>query len=277
MICIIVDNNFLVLAGYGITTACAAYSAKNVYDAWQDNGIDGAFKQLGIEAVTYAAGAVAGKVVFFCGGKMYPTAQAAMSAVFDKTPGLKVALGNVADKLITASEKYGETAFAKGIARVEGGILNAEAKVFSSAGQLKDKALQQVGLNGHDEMCAAARLSKDPVIREILAKKADVEINQTSQAILKDGYYEVNGVKFTEYYYNRLWNNGREAPSLTTKKILQSADSITLDMKKPGFLKYKTANSELMYNPVTKKCETANWELTYNPATKEVWHLQQIE
>jgi hypothetical protein len=37
-------------------------------------------------------------------------------------------------------------------------------------------------------------------------------IDQTSAAILKNDYYEVNGFKFTQFYYNRLWDNGRKCP-----------------------------------------------------------------
>ena len=125
-------------------------------------------------------------------------------------------------------------------------------------------------------MWAAARLSKDPAVREILAKQVDTEINQTCQVILKDGYYEVNGMKFTEYYYNYLCNKGRKAPSLTAQKIIQTAEIVTLDIEKAGFLRYETANQQLFYDPITKKNYKHNWELVYNPATKEVWHLQQI-
>ena len=84
------------------------------------------------------------------------------------------------------------------------------------------------------------------------------EINQSSIAILKNGYYEVNGFKFSEYYYNKLWNNGRGAPSLIAKEVLDHAKSFVADNKMPGFYRYE-------YN---------GWELVYNPATKEIWHLQ---
>jgi hypothetical protein len=94
---------------------------------------------------------------------------------------------------------------------------------------------------------------------DIIDKTSSV-VNQDSTAILKDGYYEVNGFKFTEYYYNRLWNNGRKAPSLTAKIILDNAKIIMPD-EKPGFFRY----------------EIEGCEMIYNPSTKEIWHLQQIE
>lgn len=86
------------------------------------------------------------------------------------------------------------------------------------------------------------------------------EINQTSDAELKDGYYEVNGVRFSKYYYERLWNIGRKASSLTVREILKNCKKITPDPK-PGFMRY----------------EVDGWELIYNEATKEVWHLLQVK
>jgi RHS repeat-associated protein len=86
-------------------------------------------------------------------------------------------------------------------------------------------------------------------------------INQTSEAILKNGYYEVNGFKFSEYYYNKLWSTGRGAPSLVAKEVLEGgAKTAVPDAMKAGFNKYIHGG----------------WEMIYNPATKEVWHLQPI-
>ncbi|HLB41203.1 MAG TPA: hypothetical protein VJJ83_05410, partial [Candidatus Babeliales bacterium] len=82
-------------------------------------------------------------------------------------------------------------------------------------------------------------------------------VNQSPVAILKNGYYEVNGFKFTEYYYNRLWDNGRHYPSLITREVLESATEILPD-RVPGFFKYTCGK----------------WTLVYNPITKEVHHLQ---
>jgi hypothetical protein len=89
-------------------------------------------------------------------------------------------------------------------------------------------------------------------IRKIISKI----VNESCIAILKDGYYEVNGFKFTEYYYNRLWTKGRGAPSLIAKEILDNAIKIAPD-KYPGFFRY----------------ELGIWEMIYNPTTKEVSHL----
>ena len=85
------------------------------------------------------------------------------------------------------------------------------------------------------------------------------KVNQTSTAILKDGYYEVNGFKFTEYYYNKLWNTGRPAPTLIAKDLIEHATYVVPDTNRPGFLRY----------------ELNGWEMIYNPTTKEIWHLLQ--
>jgi hypothetical protein len=63
-------------------------------------------------------------------------------------------------------------------------------------------------------------------------------VNQAQEAILKNGYYEVNGFKFTEKYYNKLWGHGgRPAPSLAAKNILENATNIIPDpLGYEGFL-----------------------------------------
>jgi hypothetical protein len=87
------------------------------------------------------------------------------------------------------------------------------------------------------------------------------KVNQTSEAILRKGYYEVNGFKFSERYYNRLWMSGRKAPSLIAREILENPSVYVLPDSKVGFLRY----------------EIEGWEMIYNQATKEVWHLQPIK
>src|SRR5581483_12134520 len=74
------------------------------------------------------------------------------------------------------------------------------------------------------------------------------QINQTSLAILKNGYYEVNGFKFSERYYNRLWTEGRKAPSLVAKTILEDPGVKVLSDSKAGFLRYEIEGWEMVYN-----------------------------
>ncbi len=86
-------------------------------------------------------------------------------------------------------------------------------------------------------------------------------INQGSKAILRDGYYEVNGYKFSKYYYEKLWNTGRGGPSLVVEEILKATGGKGVpDALKKGFFTY----------------ESGGWELVYNPKTMEVWHLQPV-
>lgn len=86
-------------------------------------------------------------------------------------------------------------------------------------------------------------------------------VNLTSEAKLVDGYYEVNGFKFSEYYYNRLWSTGRGAPSLVANEVLQNATNVVQVTNKSGFFKY----------------EFGGWEMIYNSTTSEVWHLQPVK
>ena len=103
------------------------------------------------------------------------------------------------------------------------------------------------------------KISKTNTATKKLKQANTTQINQTCEAVLKDGYYEVNGFKFTEYYYKRLWSKGRPAPSLLASEILKESKRIVPDQR-PGFMRY----------------ETDNWEMVFNPVTKEVYHLQQL-
>lgn len=84
---------------------------------------------------------------------------------------------------------------------------------------------------------------------------------KTVEAVIKDGYVEIGGFRFSEYYYNKLFSTGRGAPVTVAKEILAAAKTSTPDIRKPGFLRY----------------EAAGWEMIYNPTTKEVWHLQPLK
>ena len=82
-----------------------------------------------------------------------------------------------------------------------------------------------------------------------------------AKAAQRGGYVEVNGLKFSEYYYTKLWSTGRGAPSLVAKEILASGVKGVPDACKPGFFRYVAHG----------------WEMVFNPTTKEVWHLQPIK
>lgn len=71
----------------------------------------------------------------------------------------------------------------------------------------------------------------------------------------------MNGFKFSEYYYNRLWNNGRKCPGFRAESVLRGATTIIPDPQgHEDFFKY-------IYN---------DWEMIFNPSTKIVAHLSPI-
>ena len=86
-------------------------------------------------------------------------------------------------------------------------------------------------------------------------------VNTTERAVLKNGFYEVNGFKFSEYYYKKLWNTGRGGSSLVAREILENATQVAPDAEKSGFFRYVFEN----------------WEMVYNPDTKEIWHILPID
>jgi filamentous hemagglutinin len=81
------------------------------------------------------------------------------------------------------------------------------------------------------------------------------------QIQLVDGYYQAEGLplKFSQYYYERLWATGRGAPFLQAQEVLATGRVVGPD-RMPGFYRY--TNDFL--------------DMVYNPTTGEVWHIQPI-
>ena len=221
-----VQNNFLLVAFYGVVAANLAYSSYKVYNAYEEGGAQAALNQLGIEVAINVGGAVAGRavgmVVYKVGGMAYPTVAAALTAVLDKTPGLRLALGKLVDKLVLASEKIGQSALGKGVAKAEEALSKMEAK-------LGEKLVFKAG----------AERAADTVGREI---------------ILTDGFYqaEKSAFKFSEYYYKKLWDTGRGAPFLQAEEVFKTAKTVIPD-RMPGFNRYVNDTFEMIYNPTTKE------------------------
>ncbi len=124
------NNNFLVLALYGITAASTAYSGYKIYKSFEEDGAIGALKQLGIEVAYNAAGHAIGRA----GGMVYPSVRAATIAVLDEAPALKLILGNVADKLVMAAEQINQTAIGQAVNKVEAALMKQEAKILRKLG-----------------------------------------------------------------------------------------------------------------------------------------------
>ncbi|WP_281081455.1 hemagglutinin repeat-containing protein [Klebsiella quasivariicola] len=69
---------------------------------------------------------------------------------------------------------------------------------------------------------------------------------------LEGGFYSVDGMKISQSYYDRLWYQGRSAPFLQAKEILNSNPKVTSDPRRaPGYFKYESNGLEMIYNPTT--------------------------
>jgi RHS repeat-associated protein len=68
-----------------------------------------------------------------------------------------------------------------------------------------------------------------------------------------DNYVESNGFKFTEYYYDRLWTQGRAAPGFRAESILKGmvGPPAPDPLGFPGFFRYAYDGWEMIYNPTT--------------------------
>jgi hypothetical protein len=88
-------------------------------------------------------------------------------------------------------------------------------------------------------------------------------------AVLRDGYYESNGFRFSDFYYNRLRASGnRPAPGFRAEALLQEAPNPIPEADIPArFL--RRIDGFQWY-------EGGGWEMYYNPTTRVVWHLQPI-
>lgn len=258
-----IDNNFLVLAAYGLIALDVAWSAYEVYNAYQDGGPEAAFQQLGIQVLTHGTGIAVGHIGFKIGSKLYPTAKAAITAALEATPGLKLALSKIIDPMVVAGEKFGQSKLGKVITNIETGLVNAE----KTAVQKVNQTISNRGANIAEDL--VEHVVPNNVISKMEAQSSKQTIQNAVKAeskavvkplsnTLKDTYYEVNGFKFTQFYYDKLWNNGRGYPGFRAESILRGATTIVPDPQKyEGFFKY-------IYN---------DWEMIFNPTTRVVSHL----
>ena len=64
--------------------------------------------------------------------------------------------------------------------------------------------------------------------------------------ILNDGFYSVDGLKISQSYYERLWSQGRPAPFIQAKEILNNAPKISPDPRgAAGYFKYEAVGLEM--------------------------------
>ncbi len=123
-----VENNFLILAQVGITTACIAYEAYRLNHIYETEGPVAALQALGIDVAALYVGGVAIKAVT-------PALRTAISAALDKMPGLKTALGGLVEKIVIAAEGFAETKLGRGIEAVESGMVRTYDKVAAAFGR----------------------------------------------------------------------------------------------------------------------------------------------
>lgn len=138
----------------------------------------------------------------------------------------------------------------------------SESFALAEGGQVRfSKGALQALAESEVAEARAATLMRDGAQVEKLTIMADT-VNQTGMAILKDGYYEVNGFRFTEFYYNRLWENGRSSPGFRAESVLRGAERVVPDPQGyAGFFRY----------------EAGDWEMIFNPTTKVVSHLSKLK
>jgi hypothetical protein len=141
--------------------------------------------------------------------------------------------------------------------KIYGALAQSAGRLYACAGSQLKTLLQNCKKRMTLEQliaCAEGVEVKIVVEAEKTAPIVDrYKVHLGSESILKNGYYEVNGFKFTEKYYNKLWSSGRKAPSLIAQAILDHAREIILDPRGyEGFYKYISDGWYMIYNPITK-------------------------
>ena len=65
-------------------------------------------------------------------------------------------------------------------------------------------------------------------------------------------FYSVDGMKFSKSYYEKLWSQGRPAPFIQAREVLNSNPKIEPDPRgAPGYFRYEGGGLEMIYNPKT--------------------------
>ncbi len=183
-----IDNNFLILATYGLAGASAGYSAYQVYNAYQENGVEGALDQLGIEVLHNVTGLAFGRateaVLFKVGGMVYPSAKEALHFVLDAAPGLKKSLGNFIDTLVTASEKFASTQVGKQVTRVSNAVHHLETQFVKAENKLANKIGNRLNKGVEDLVEHVVPTKVLNKVEKQLAKKAAKEsVSKAAQPI----------------------------------------------------------------------------------------------
>ena len=122
-----------------------------------------------------------------------------------------------------------------------------------------DKATAEQYVSTYDGMKIVAA-SVTPVLGsaaasklEAIGKSSALQTNIGGKPITFDGeFYSVDGMKFSKSYYERLWTQGRPAPFIQAKEVLNSNPKIEKDPRgAPGYYRYEGVGLEMIYNPST--------------------------
>jgi hypothetical protein len=143
---IAVDNNFLNIVQFAFVGADIAQIGYNAVVAYQEGGMEDAFKQIGVDVQYTVQNYVKYGVVFSVGGVAYPSVKKALDAVFRMQPGLKTALGNFAETLYVGGKKFFQSTPGKHVARVAKNVNHYDAKLGDVKQKVGNKLGQQFGI-----------------------------------------------------------------------------------------------------------------------------------
>ena len=134
------ENNFLPMIMGAVTAASIGYAAYEVYSAYEENGVEAAARQLGVEIVTTSVGGVIGKgigkVVYKYGDTICHTMKEAVDLVFTQRPGLKLALGSASNTISHAAERFNSSSVGQFVQKVENQAINLYTKAKSKTPKL---------------------------------------------------------------------------------------------------------------------------------------------
>lgn len=101
------DNNFLVLAWYGVMACSVAYDAYQIYNTFEEKGWKAGLEKLGISVGMNLALGAGGRVLVKIKGvdKVFNSVGEAISVALDKIPGAKTVLGKWVGKITAQVEK----------------------------------------------------------------------------------------------------------------------------------------------------------------------------
>jgi hypothetical protein len=125
------ENNFALTAlPYLMGAGYTVWTAYTIYDAYCQGGPEAALKQAGVETLTFAAGGLAGKVVFKVGGVVYGSASKAWTAYLSHNPQVARVAQALGGKAVALQGKVGSSKAAQGLVKLDHKADTLVAKVW---------------------------------------------------------------------------------------------------------------------------------------------------